>query len=361
MAAALIAGRAAEVDAAVARAVEILAASRLPLVAGLMPDVAAARAAIRLAERLRGAFDHVGAAERLRDIAVLRDAGLMLVSPTEARRRADLLLLAGPSVLERWPDAVAFLGDRDAMIAAADAPARRIVWLGSPPGAPAGDGAPEAIPIGPDDLAGALGALRARIAGRPSGSGAADAAALDRLAEAMKAARFGVAVWAAADLDPLAVEMLAGLVKDLNAATRWSGLPVGDAGHGAGIAMVSGWLTGLPPPLGFGRGHAEHDPWQFSTERLLASGEADALIWVATGAGAPPPPRTNRPTIVITDRMEAAAAASAAIRVGRAGIDHDALLFDPRLATFRAHAADNPSGALTAAAAIARLTQALPC
>lgn len=357
---ALISGRAATFDAAVARAAEILAASRLPLVAGLMADVATTRAAIRLAERLRGAFDHVGAAERLHDISALRETGMMLVSPTEARRRADLLVMIGPSVLDRWPEAIAFLGDGKAMIRQPDAPERRLLWLGAPGSGRPGAAGLETIEVDRDEIAGTLAALRARIAGRPSAAGLLEAAVLDRLAEAMKAARFGVAVWTAADLDPLAVEMLTGMIKDLNAATRWSGLPVGDGAHGAGIAVVSGWMTGLPPPLSFGRGRAEHDPWCFAAERLLASGEADALIWVATGAAAPAPPETNRPVILVTDGA-ATAAAAAVIPVGRAGVDHEALLFDPRLATFRAHPAAAPSGAVTAAEALARLTQALPC
>ena len=45
------------------------------MIAGLGTDVAGARAAIALAERLGGVVDHMHAAAVLRDLAVMREAG----------------------------------------------------------------------------------------------------------------------------------------------------------------------------------------------------------------------------------------------------------------------------------------------
>src|SRR5690606_33253335 len=101
---------------------------------------------------------------------------------------------------------------------------------------------------------------------------------LDRLADMLKAAKFGLAIWSPEALDRLQTEMLCGLVKDLNAGTRFSGFPLPAAGNGAGVAQASGWLTGFPMRTAFGRGMPEHDPWRLDADRLVADEEADAAL-----------------------------------------------------------------------------------
>jgi len=53
----------------------------MPVVAGLGTDVAGARAAILLAEKLRGAYDHMHSARIFADLDVMRQAGLMFTTP----------------------------------------------------------------------------------------------------------------------------------------------------------------------------------------------------------------------------------------------------------------------------------------
>ncbi len=99
-----IAGKAASLDAAVAEAAKLLAASRQPLIAGLGTDVAGARAALALARQTGAVIDHMDSAALLRDIAAMRTAGLMLTTPGEAQLHADTLLLVGPGLAEAWPE-----------------------------------------------------------------------------------------------------------------------------------------------------------------------------------------------------------------------------------------------------------------
>src|SRR5215468_616621 len=96
MARAWIGGKPVALERALAEAARMLAASRCPLIAGLGTDIAGARAAIGLAERIGAVLDHMNADVLLRDLAVLREAGMMLTTPSEARLRADTLLLVGP-------------------------------------------------------------------------------------------------------------------------------------------------------------------------------------------------------------------------------------------------------------------------
>ena len=80
------------------------------------------------------------------------------------------------------------------------------------------------------------------------------------LAAALQAARFGVAVWSAVSLDELTIEMLCGLIDDLNTATRFTGLPLAPGDNALGVLQACGWMTGFPLRTGFGRGFPEHDP-----------------------------------------------------------------------------------------------------
>ena len=97
-------GRPVALEAAIAEAARMLAASRLPVIAGLGTDIAGARAAVALADRIGGVVDHMHAEAVLRDLAVMRQAGAYLTTPNEARLRGDTLLLVGPGLIEAWPD-----------------------------------------------------------------------------------------------------------------------------------------------------------------------------------------------------------------------------------------------------------------
>ena len=65
----------------------MLAASRVPVVAGMGADIAGARAAIALAERIGAAVDHMNSDAVLRDVEVMRTGAMMLTTPNEARLR----------------------------------------------------------------------------------------------------------------------------------------------------------------------------------------------------------------------------------------------------------------------------------
>src|SRR5438067_2179992 len=122
-------GRPVALQAAISEAAKLLAACRAPVLAGLGTDIAGARAVIALAQRLGGAVDHIHAGVVLRDLAVTREAGMMVTTPNEACLRADVLLLIGAGGVEAWPR----LADRLSPVPAASPTdpdtARRVIWL----------------------------------------------------------------------------------------------------------------------------------------------------------------------------------------------------------------------------------------
>ncbi len=355
MARAWIDGKPAALERALAQAAELLAASRCPLITGLGTDIAGARATIRLAERIGAVVDHMHSDLLLRDLAVLREAGMMLTTPSEARSRADTLLLVGPSLEKDAPELTRWLG----LDLAATARARAIVRLCPGRAAPlAGE-----TRVGRDaaQLPSLLAALRARLAGRPAGKPGVSAKAIADVATRLKAARFGVAVWSAADLDPLAVEMLCGLVADLNAQARFSGFSVAPGDNAVGVLQACGWMTGFPLRTGFGRGYPEHDPWRFDGARMTAGGETDCVLWISAYRAAAPSGGGGPPVIALTAGDSALETRPAVqIEVGRPGVDHDAVEHRMPLATLVAVAATQRSDAMSVADAVSRIGAALP-
>src|ERR1700740_2033371 len=159
---------------------------------------------------------------------------------------------------------------------------------------------PQVIGRSPADLAVVLAALRARLAGHPVGKTRIAAKLLDGLAADLRGARFGVAVWSAAELAELAIEMWCSLVADLNTKTRFTGFSIAPGDNAVGVLQACGWMTGFPMRTGLGRGYPEHDPWRFDGARMVASGEADCVLWISAYRAAAPPWDDGPPLIVLT-------------------------------------------------------------
>ena len=348
-----IEGTPAALSTAAATAARLLDASRQPLIAGLGTDVAGARAATALARRIGAAIDHMNGDALLRDLDVMREAGVMLTTPNETRLRADTLLLVGPGLSETGDKLPQHLLDLTGKPAGSRGTERRIFWL-----CPGRDSiaASKITVVGREarDLPALLAILRTRINGRPVGTSAVSAPVVDRLAEALRAARFGVAVWSAAQLDAHAIEMLCGMVNDLNATTRFSGLPLAPGDNALGVLQVCGWTTGFPMRTGFGRSYPNHDPWQYRATRLVDSGEADCVLWISAYRAALPEWNGDPPTIALTPAdAKFRKRPRVHIAVGTPGRDHDGVEHHAMLGTLAAVAATHRSDAISVADAIA--------
>jgi formylmethanofuran dehydrogenase subunit B len=357
-AAAWIDGMPASLDDAAGAAARMLARSGQPLIAGLGTDIGGARAAIALAERVGGVIEHMHSAAMLRDLDCLRETGVMLVTPGEARVRADVVLLVGDGLLQTWPHLNERLLAPPARPEGADV-RRRIMWLAPRAAAsmPGFGGDIEVFGAGLGaTLAANLSALRARVKGRPVGQTQLPLTVLDALAGVVKGARFGVAVWTAASLSALEIEMLHGLVRDLNETTRFSTLPLPAPDNCAGVLAASGWTTGFPLRTGFGASVPIHDPWRFDAERLVASRETDCVLWISAFGAAPPAWRSAVNIIALCERTtQFAQEPNVRMTVGRPGVDHDAVMHSSDVGTLVAATASAPSGAASVAQTLERI------
>lgn len=323
-----IGGQPVETIAALRTAAAVLAQARRPLIGGLACDVAGQRAALDLAERVGGVVEHMNGAAQFRNWLAFQDGGWMTTTLSEVRNRADLIVFAGtdasrfPRFFERCVDADSQFGPLE----------RTVVTLGA---APAG-GRGVAHAIERTELAALFADLRIRLAGRagaPNGVGGISAGALDALLAAMKAARYGVLAWNAAELDfphaDLTVQAMVELVRDLNRDTRWAGLPLGGSDGDVSASQVCTWRTGYPLRVGFEPAGPRYEPLLFEASRLLAAGEADALLWIAAFDPARTPPETACPRIVLGRpdmRLDAPGPRDVFIPVAVPGVHHAGML-----------------------------------
>ncbi|MGJ0506127.1 MAG: formylmethanofuran dehydrogenase [Methylocystis sp.] len=360
-------GKAIALEDAYKEAARILSGATFPLVAGLGADVPGARAAILLAERLRGAFDHLASRDSLADLDVKRSFGMFTTTANEARVRSDVVVLLGPGLTKQWPGMLERLALEQAPRHGSQAgQPRKVIWVGPEAGEAAAVPGARIIPASLREISGLLATWRARVGGRRVAMDAARLELVDGVAQTLKDAKFGCFVWASSiGLDPLAIEMMQALVTDLNVTTRFTGVHIGARAGAGGVTQAAGWMTGFPPRTGFGRGYPEHDPWRFEASRLVDSGEADAALWISAFDGeAPAWSRKDIPLVTLAP-AGAAPARGLYIEVGQPGVTHDAVLMAQETGGLTLRAATAPSDAPTVAhvidAILANVSEVAPC
>ncbi|MGH6818933.1 MAG: tungsten formylmethanofuran dehydrogenase [Methylovirgula sp.] len=353
---AFVDGAAVGIDAAAAAAARLLGNARLPVIAGLGTDLAGARSAIALAEKLRGAYDHLASDILLRDIDVMRQAGRMITSANDVRLRADCVCFVGPKLFESWPDLPKHL-DLAAPPRLSATKTRKVFWIGASRGEAAAVGATE-IAASPASMPHVLANLRAAVLERKTRANGGQK--LAELAAQLKAAHFGAFVCSADSLDRLAIEMLQGLIVDLNEKTRFSTLALGPGGNALGVVQTSGWMTGFPIRTGFGRGYPEHDIWRFDVNRMVDADEADAALWISAYSNEVPQWKRHIPFVALAKpQTRFLYPPRVKIEVGAPGEDHDAIEFSQEIATFALTHAKSASDAPRVADVIGRIEQNL--
>jgi formylmethanofuran dehydrogenase subunit B len=345
-AAAWIDGEPVSFDLAVSQAARLIGASEAAVFAHLGSDAVGTREAVLLAEQVGGVLDHASSAGMVANLDAMRETGVMLTTPLEAAVRADVVWLVGDFALEAWPELERRILARARRSLNQNA-ARRVVRTRTTAAASPLGGTTCAIGEGAERLA-QLADLRARANRRVVGAGDD----LDAVAAILRDAKFGVAIWGAGELEPLAIEAINGLVRDLNGTSRFSTLPLVSADNGAGVEAVCAWMTGFPLRTGFARGAPDHDPWRYDSRRLISAEETDCVIWVSSfEGGAPPDVRVD----VALCEPSVAAPARVRIDVACPGIDYDAVLYDARVGALVAQTAARPRPKPTVATALAAI------
>ena len=112
---------------------------------------------------------------------------------------------------------------------------------------------------------------------------------LDRLkdvVERMKQAKFGVILFGMGLTmtrgKHMNSEAVLALARDMNQHTRWTAKPMRGHGNVTGADNVVTWSTGYPFGVNLGRGYPRFNPGEFTASDLLARGEADAALIIAS-------------------------------------------------------------------------------
>ncbi len=333
-------GRTVELKDAVAKAAKILGNARHPLIAGLGTEVQGMRAVMSLADKAGAALDHMNSNGFMRNIQVVQNSGWQICTLTEVRNRVDLLVIVGTDVVSLFPRFFErVVWNRDSMFDQ-NTSAREVVYLGGrgidTSAGVAPDGRkPDVLPCDPEHMPDVMAALRALLAGKKLHAtevGGIAVAELEKLAQRLQTAKYSVIAWAAGALNfphaELTVQNITELVKTLNKTTRSSGLPLGGNEGEMNANQVSAWISGYPVRTSYARAYPEHDPYHFSTDHLLSSGEADAMLWVSSFNPDRVPPKTDLPTVVFGHaHMKLEQEPAVFIPVGTPGADHNGIMF----------------------------------
>jgi formylmethanofuran dehydrogenase subunit B len=333
-----IAGKPATLADAVKRAAEILNHANQPLLAGLGTEVQGVRQVLSLADRTGATLDHMNNYSSLRNTLVLQNSGWQVTTLTEVRNRVDLLVIVGTDVVSHNPRFFERNVWNEESMFGQDTSSRDVVYLGgqninteagiSPKGKK-----PTVLPCDLSSLPEVIATLNAIVLGKKlvvSEVAGIKLADLENLAEKLKAAKYSVVTWVTSDLSfnhaELTVQGITELVIKLNAKTRSSGLPLGGSEGDYSVNQASTWVSGYPTRNRFARKHPEYDPYQFSSEKMLVNGEADALLWISSFNPDKTPPATNIPTIAI-GHANMQAKADVFIPISTPGIDHKGTMF----------------------------------
>lgn len=327
-------GKKVKLKDAIEKAAELLRKADLPLFGGLATDVNGMRAALELADSTGAIVDNMHFGNALRNFLVVHDTGWMNTTLAEVKNRADLLVIVGCDLEALFPRFFErYIWTKDSMFLD-DPGKRKIVYLGGVPSGSASkspSGKAAKVLACPDaDLPEVIAVLRTFVNGNPldiTEVGGISVSELQRLANQLKKASYGVITWAAGALNfpqaDLTVQTLCEMIKELNQSTRCSGLPMGGKEGDQTSYQVASWQTGYPSRVNFSAGFPDYDPFLNSLESRLADRSGDVLLWVSAFNTECIPPQTELPTIVLgRSGMKFDKEPDVFIPVGTPGIDH---------------------------------------
>lgn len=321
-------------DEAIANASDLLKNTSQPIFGGCATDVNGMRALLSLADCTGAVVDHIHFNNTRRNILTMQDSGWMNTTLSEVKNRCDLLLIVGTDLEGFYPRFFErYFWDCESMFVE-DNSKRKVIFLGKAPSGEAStspDGRKAQVIECPEqDLADVVAVLRALLKGNQlmaTEVGGIKMDVLNDLADQLKQATYGVVTWSAGDFSfpqsELTVQAICEMTKELNAETRFSGLPLGGREGDQTANQVCGWITGYPARIRFASGFPEYDPYLNDAGFFLSEGEADALLWVQAFNVHALPPRTDVPVIVLgRSGMTFEQEPDVFIPIGTPGIDH---------------------------------------
>jgi formylmethanofuran dehydrogenase subunit B len=333
-----IKGKNVPLDDAIDAICHILKKSHTPLIAGLGSDAGGIRQVMHLADKTGAVLDHMHGNALIRNTLVLQDLGWITTTMSEIRNRADLIIFAGtdatnfPRFFERvvWNKQSMFKLKNDQ---------RQIVYIGDKLNTKAGINPngkrPTILNCKTEQIGEITTSLHALIAGATldvKEIAGIKIASLEKLAEQMKSAKYGVIVWSPGELNiphaELTIQNFCEVAKFLTRITRFAGFSLAGNDGATTANAVCAWQSGYPLRVNFNKGYPDYDAHHYSTSNVLENKEVDTLLWISSFSSNVNPPRASIPTIVLaTPDTKLNFKPDVFIPVSTPGVDHSGQLF----------------------------------
>ena len=334
---ALIDGEPAGYEQAMDRAAEILLAARFPLTYGLSDTTSEAqRVAVAITDWIGGIVDTTTSVCHGPSGIAFQGVGEVTCSLGEVKNRADYVIFWGGNPAESHPRHFTKYSlmpkgefvpngrkDRTAVL----------IDVRKTKSAKAADHFLQVKPRRDFELAWALRAL-ARGLELDSSIEETTGISLETLHEVMdgmKRAKFGVILFGMGVTmtrgKHLNSEAILALARDMNRHTRWVAKPMRGHGNVTGADNVVSWSTGFPFGVHLGSGFPRFNPGEFTASDVLARGEADAALIIASDpmSNFSQPARDHLasiPSVVLDPKLsDTARTASVAFTVSTYGIN----------------------------------------
>ncbi len=299
-------GTEASLDEAVKAASELLAQSKQPLFAGLGTEVLGMRAMTKLAQKTNATLDHMHSEGTVNNTLTLQNIGYQTTTLMEVKNRADVIVVIGADLNASVPKFLEKMVCHDETLF--DKPTPKVIALAPPAGARY-ESPVEVIEADHHAIPEITNTLKALLQDKNPLNRMDDATdiagvtlgVLKQLVEQLKAAKYGVVIWAASALKTLpqaelATQTIVQFINALNKENRVMGLPLNSGDGDTTVNNAFVWLTGYATRSKFVNGVPVYDPRNLSTAKQI--GQTDALLW-SSSFNPVTPPETDAPTIVI--------------------------------------------------------------
>jgi formylmethanofuran dehydrogenase subunit B len=283
-------GRPAPFEAAVERAVYLLAQARAPLIYGLSrSSTEGQRAAVRLAELIGATIDTTASRGHAPSVMAVQQVGESTCSLGEVKNRCDLVIFWGCDPVETHPRHLErYAADCAGLFTPGGRSDRTLVVVDVQPTATS-QTADLFVPVESGHDFELLWALRSLLRGLPIDApsiGGTPRTVIHDLYERMTNCRSGIVFFgfglARRPAAHLAIEALVRLVTELNARTRFYVRRLRGSGDVTGADNVLAWQTGYPFSVNLARGYPRYNPSEFSANDMLERAEPDVCLFVGS-------------------------------------------------------------------------------
>ena len=327
----LISGKPAELNAALARCIELLKKAERPLFGGMAADINGIRSALNLARHYNGVVDHKTSEIGLRTARVAQDEGWTNCTLSEARNRAEMIVVLGKTPFTLFPRLIERLAPAELGNFQEHPPEWILVgdWEAKDSVLPQlfNGRKYRILPAAGISLDECPRVLNTLLNVETRAAGSTNQLQIDEqwknwFSELLNC-KYSIFTWSARDFSShIPLHALSRFLKQMNQTTRCMGLPLAGTRADLSFQQVCTWQTGAPGRIAFTNHHAKHNVVDYDGTEMLKQKSTDLLIWISP-LDPESMPKTEIPSILIGHpSAENKTLAEVFIPAGIPGIDH---------------------------------------